>query len=107
MNAFTLTSRLSVAHAALLLGSLLFVVCGDHAGWRPLDHIHPFYVYAWGCAVLAWPLWYVIVPLCSRGRRWQAVGALAIGTILWIFPALPLIGLVILARFIGPGGMCG
>lgn len=48
MNAFTLTSRLSVAHAAVLLGSFLFVLYGDRAGWRPLDRIHPFYVYAWG-----------------------------------------------------------
>lgn len=97
MSTSTLTSRLSIIHAAMLTGSLILEQYAQQHRPPPVSLALGFGSKLWLCGVVAWPLWYVIVLSVSRGQRWQAVGALAIGTVLWVYPALLVLGILLMS----------
>jgi hypothetical protein len=87
MSRFTLTSRLCIIHAASLLLSTLFLqVASSYHWWSVSSGLLLIYDVGFWCMV-AWPLWYIVVPLSNRGQRGRAVLPLVVGTLLWIYPA--------------------
>ncbi len=90
-STFILTSIMCIIHAAALL-MLAFLL--------DRDTILSFGVWFW--CVAAWPLWYIVVPLASRGYKWRSFALLVLGTVIWAYPGF-LAAATILVAGLDPG----
>ena len=95
MRALNPISKLCIFHAAApLVTLLLFQLARWFVRMTPSRGLFSFYDAFFWC-VAVWPLWFLIVPFANRGQRGQVILPLAVGTVLWIFPALATAGVLL------------